>query len=88
MPVEFTDPANYKTYDELSARLAMVLGESPIQTTRQQVALEEVSAPAPMRSVAAPEPAPSVAPAAMETFFAVDDEEDTMSFFSRLAAED
>jgi hypothetical protein len=84
---EFTDPANYKTYDELSARLAMVLGESPTQTTSQQVALEEVSAPAPMRSVAAPEPAPSVAPAAMATS-AVDDEEDTMSFFSRLAAED
>lgn len=84
---EFNDATNYKTYDELSARLAMVLGESPAQTTRQQVALEEVSAPAPMRAVAAPEPAPSVAPATMATS-AASDEEDTMSFFASLAAED
>jgi hypothetical protein len=84
---EFTDPSNYKSYDELAARLAMVLGEAPAQTTRQQVALEEVAEPAPMRAVAAPEPAPSVAPAAMATS-AVDDEEDTMSFFAKLAAEE
>jgi hypothetical protein len=84
---EFTDPANYKSYDELAARLAMVLGEAPAQTTRQQVALEEVSAPAPIRATAAPEPAPSVAPAAMATS-AADDDEDTMSFFAKLAAEE
>lgn len=84
---EFTDPANYKSYDELAARLAMVLGEAPAPTTRQQVALEEVAEPAPMRQVAAPEPAPSVAPAAMATS-AADDDEDTMSFFAKLAAED
>jgi hypothetical protein len=84
---EFTDPSNYKSYDELAARLAMVLGEAPAQTTRQQVALEEVAEPAPMRQVAAPEPAPSVAPAAMATS-AADDDEDTMSFFAKLAAEE
>jgi hypothetical protein len=84
---EFTDPENYKSYDELSARLSLVLGEAPAQTTRQQVALEEVSAPTPMRATAAPEPAPSVAPAAMATS-AADDDEDTMSFFAKLAAED
>ena len=84
---EFTDPSNYKSYDELAARLAMVLGEAPAPTTRQQVALEEVAEPAPMRQVAAPEPAPSVAPAAMATS-AADDDEDTMSFFAKLAAED
>ena len=84
---EFTDPANYKSYEELSARLAMVLGEVPAPTTRQQVVLEEVAEPAPMRQVAAPEPAPTRAPAAMATSVA-DDDEDTMSFFAKLAAED
>lgn len=84
---EFTDPANYKSYEELSARLAMVLGEAPASTTRQQVALEEVAEPAPIRQVAAPEPAPTRAPAAMATSVA-DDDEDTMSFFAKLAAED
>ena len=82
---EFIDPANYKTYDELAARLAMVLGEKPAQTTRQQVALEEVSAPAPMRQVA-PEPVATATPVAMAS--SSDDGEDAMSYFAALAAED
>lgn len=85
---EFIDPANYKSYDELAARLAMVLGESPAPvSTRQQVTLEETSAPAPMREVAAPAPAPSVAPASMASS-SMDDDEDAMSYFAKLAAED
>ena len=84
---EFTDPANYKTYDELKERLHLVLGQIEAPSTAQQVQMETVREAAPMKSTPAPEPAPSVAPAAMATS-AVDDEEDTMSFFSRLAAED
>lgn len=77
---EFTDPANYKTYDELKARLQMVLGERPMESVQQTTAheMEPVREPAPMRSSPAPEPRAAVA----------DDDEDTMSFFSKLAAED
>ena len=77
---EFTDPSNYKTYDELKARLQMVLGErssAPV-TTRQQVELETVREPAPMQQTSAPEPRST----------ATDDDEDTMSFFAKLANED
>jgi len=75
---EFTDPSNYKTYDELKDRLQMVLGERPLSTP-QQVQMETVREAAPMKSTPAPEPR-SVSTDA--------DEEDTMSFFSKLAAED
>lgn len=76
---EFTDPKNYKSYDELKARLMLVLGESAPQTTRQQVALDEVIESAPIRTAPAPSPVSSVVD---------DDEEDTMSYFAKLAAED
>jgi hypothetical protein len=75
---EFTDPSNYKTYDELKTRLQMVLGERPLSTP-QQVEMETVREAAPMRSTPAPEP---------RSISTDDDEEDTMSFFSKLAAED
>ena len=77
---EFTDPSNYKTYDELKSRLQMVLGErtaAPV-TTREQVSLETVREPAPMQQTTAPEPRSS----------STDDDEDTMSFFAKLANED
>ena len=84
---EFIDPANYKSYDELKERLHLVLGqiESPV-TTRQQVVLEEVSAPSPMRQVA-PEPVATTAPPATASS-SMDDDEDAMSYFAKLAAED
>ena len=74
---EFTDPKNYKTYDELKAKLARVLGE-------------EANAGAPtlnqMNQVNTPEPSPYETPTA-ETYAAEESssEEDTMSYFSRLA---
>tara|TARA_E500000318_G_scaffold110092_1_gene124646 strand:- start:328 stop:1218 length:891 start_codon:yes stop_codon:yes gene_type:complete len=76
---EFTDPSNYKTYDELNARLMLVLGrEEAPRSTSQQVELEQVRESAPMRSTPAPEPRST----------ATDDDEDTMSFFAKLANED
>src|SRR5210317_1449326 len=68
---EFTDPKNYKTYEELKVKLANVLGEAMPRTTQQTVALDE-TAPAPQ-----PKAAESVD----------NDDEDTMSYFARLAAE-
>lgn len=76
---EFTDPKNYKSYDELKARLMLVLGEQETLSVKSQVALDEVREAAPMRSTPAPEPASSVVE---------DTEEDTMSYFAKLAAED
>ena len=78
---EFTDPSNYKSYDELQSRLMLVLGrENAPRSTSQQVAMEEVQEPAPVRS--APEPVVASAPSAVE------EEEDTLSYFAKLAADD
>ena len=78
---EFTDPANYKTYDELAARLALVLGEAAPRTVREQISMETVSAPASARTAA---------PAAIPAVDQGEDmeEEDTLSYFAKLAAED
>ena len=80
---EYTDPDKYKTYDELAARLATVLGEVAPRTVKQEVALDEV-APAPQPKVAsAPEPVASTAPSVASV-----DEDDTMSYFASLAQQD
>jgi hypothetical protein len=39
---EWTDPKNYKSYDELKARLNLVLGESSPRTVQQEVAMDTV----------------------------------------------
>ena len=83
---EWGDPKNYKTYDELKSRLAMVLGEQAPRTMKQEASLElddavpdfpKADAPAPQ---AAPEPAVSTAESTSD--------DDTMSYFAKLAAED
>lgn len=76
---EFTDPAQYKSYDELKARLALVLGEAMPTSTRQQVVMESVEEPAPRKT------APAIEPVSVSVD---DDEDDTMSYFAKLAAED
>ena len=75
---EFTDPENYKSFGELEQRLAMVLG---LREGAGGVypAMDEAEAPAPMPKAA---PAPKIAETAAE------EEEDTMSYFAKLAADD
>jgi len=73
---EFTDAANYKSYDELSGRLAMVLGETA-PSHGYHPELEESEQVAPKLKAA---PAPEIA--------SDDEEDDTMSYFARLAEED
>ena len=73
---EFTDPKNYKTYDELKAKLGRVLGEEASMgapTMKQEVQMNEPAAPAPMPTA--------------ETIPQTEDD-DTMSHFARLANED
>jgi hypothetical protein len=85
---EWTDPKNYKTYDELKSRLAMVLGESAPRTVREQVSLDTSQAytapvaAAPADLAGAPQPEISTAE---NTNL---DEDDTMSYFAKLAADD
>lgn len=72
---EWVDPANYKTYDQLKARLNLVLGESAPRTTREAVSLDEASAPPSLKT-------------AENTSLDMADDDDTMSLFAKLANED
>ena len=78
---EFTDPTNYKSYDELKAKLDMVLGgvAAPVSTA-ESVALDTSEEAPVMHAASAPE-APTFTPSATDT----DDEDDTMSYFAKLA---
>ena len=80
---EYTDPKNYKSYDELKQKLNRVLelngGETPV---REQISLgDETPAPAPKEKL--PETFAEAQSSANE-----DEEEDTMSYFSRIANSD
>lgn len=79
---EFTDPKNYKSYDELKAKLMRVLGEETASVgapTMEQTQM--VNEP-----VAAPEPQ-MMAPITAEEM-KTDNDDDTMSYFAKLANED
>ena len=85
---EFVDPTNYKTYDELKSRLEVVLGEATgtgstvknesLNQTAESV--EPSSAPTPVVAPSAPEPEIKVS--------GDEDDNDTLSYFAKLAAED
>ena len=85
---EWSDPKNFKTYDELKARLAVVLGESSMpMTARVMKSLDQTSdvpgfpeQRAPV-GTSAPEPTITAAESSM-------DDDDTMSYFAKLAADD
>ena len=85
---EFTDPKNYKTYEELKTKLANVLGEQAPRTVKEEVALDD-EIPYDNFAKSTPAPEAPTAEAAMEaTADTSDDEDDTMSYFARLANED
>ena len=74
---EFLDPKNFKSYDELKAKLNRVLGldgSSNSNTRADEIEIES----APVQKAA---PAPAFAAK-------TDDDDDSMSFFEKLAAED
>lgn len=78
---EFTDPKGYKSYEELEERLNVVLGNQAVTSARDTVSLDEQEAPALQRQEFA------------ETVSVSDDddtdaEEDTLSYFAKLAQED
>ena len=82
---EFSDPKNYKSYDELKKKLNRVLGNQTM-TTAAAVSIETTAAapaiaaaPAPMES--------STEAATISAEAAAEDQDDTMSYFAKLAAE-
>jgi hypothetical protein len=81
---EWTDPKNYKTYDELKTKLNNILGMSAPQTVAAAVSLDEVAPP--NEPAAAVNPHIPQEPVTAEQVS--EDEEDTMSYFARLANAD
>ena len=78
---EWTDPANYKTYDELKTKLSSILGEVAgmgAATMAQTAQMNEpVEAAAPQR----------IEPVTAENI-KVEDDDDTLSYFAKLAEAD
>ena len=73
---EFTNPKNYKTYDELKAKLMKVLGED--MTSMGSMPIKE--------EIKMNDPVAAVEPVTVEEISSED--EDTMSYFAKLAKED
>ena len=84
---EWVDPKNYKTYDELKSRLAMVLGEQAPRTMKQEASLELDDEIPDFPSSSAPT-APSAPEPAITTAESTMNDADTMNYFAKLAAED
>jgi len=82
---QFTDPKNFKSYDELSRKLNMVLGGSSAPMRSAEAMMEEQDAPQVARVESAPVQRTAHAP--VQASDAGDEDEDTMSFFSKLAQE-
>jgi len=85
---EWIDPKNYKTYDELKTKLNSILGMSAPQTVAAAVSLDEVARPNEPAAVLNPHiPQEPREPVTAEQV-SEEGEEDTMSYFARLANAD
>ena len=78
---EFTDAKNFKSYDELKKKLDMVLKGAPTGVTADRIS-ESRMEDEPV--AAAPAPRAARAPQ-MKTSSPDEDEDDTLSYFSKLA---
>lgn len=82
---EFTDPANFKSYDELEARLGLVLGTAVgSNVTAKNESLTQTAE----ANVGKSAPEPNVVSAAAPSAGAEEDEDDTLSYFAKMAQED
>jgi len=82
---EFTDPANFKSYEELQAKLNRVLALDGGDMTDRSVTVEDAE-PAPVVAKAAPAPEPVAADD--PPWSTSEDDDDGMSFFEKLAQDD
>ena len=78
---EFTDPKNYKSYDDLQAKLSRVLGEQAMMGAPSMQQEMQMNTPAPTPQMATVEPVTA-------ELMNVDDGDDTMSYFAKLANEE
>jgi hypothetical protein len=76
---DFVDPKSYKSYDELKARLNKVLGETTVRTTAESISLDETDYSSPMTGARS---APAMAAPSVD-----EDEDDTLSYFQKLASQ-
>lgn len=80
---EFTDPSNFKSYDQLKAKLQEVLTGAG-QPTAQHTVIETQSMP--VKTKPAPEPAKSTSPTQPKTISSDDDDDEELAmFFKNLA---
>jgi hypothetical protein len=79
---EFTDPKNYKSYDELKAKLMRVLGEEASMGAPTMAQTQQLNEPVYETNV--PEPTVPITAEQMDTT----EDDDTMSYFAKLANED
>lgn len=85
---EYTDPANYKTYEQLQTKLLEVLGTTGAATTVAGDVARDTVAPPPSAPVA-PEPEIAVSKVASSAEEAGDaDDDDAFSYFEKLAKAD
>ena len=78
---EFLDPKNFKTYDELKMKLSRVLGEevsAGVNTIKQETQLGESTPPPELKSAE---------PVTAEELSSQNEDDDTMSYFAKLARE-
>jgi len=85
--VEFEDAKNFKTYEQLQARLNLVLGNSPRAAAPVREEEEEVFAK-PMPSESWGREVSEFREKAVAASPVEDDEDDALSYFARLAEED
>jgi hypothetical protein len=86
---EYVDPKNFKSYEELKAKLHRVLGEGSEETlsTAESISLDETSSgPSFKSSEASTESSAPSEP--MSSNDDDDDDDDTLSYFAKLAAQD
>ena len=82
---EWTDAKNFKSYDELKSRLALVLGESSMPMNAKVMESLDNSMPISDFKSHTPPSAPSAPPPSAAE---VAESDDTLSYFAKLAAED
>lgn len=83
---EFIDPKNFKSYDELKAKLEAVLSGSTEMVTAAEVSVEDDE---PVAAAPTPRSKPAPAPkAAKKAVVEEDDDDEMMSYFQSIANED
>jgi len=83
---EFTDPSNFKSYEELQAKLNRVLALDGGDMTNRSTTVEDAEpAPVAAKVALAPEPVAATAEADDPPWSTSEDDDDGMSFFEKLA---